>query len=80
MKQHSMKNEVFNPGFLSKSEQIGRKLWICLHLLKKSFKNGKFFMECNTFNKIYNPYHNTLELYNVLVQLRFATNKTELDI
>ena len=27
----------------------------------------------------YNPNHNILELYKVLVQVRFATTKTELD-
>ena len=29
---------------------------------------------------IYNPGHNILELYNVLVQIRFTTSKTKLDI
>ena len=28
----------------------------------------------------YNPGHNILELYNVLVQVRVATSKTKLDI
>ena len=28
----------------------------------------------------YNPGHNILELYNMLVQVRFATSETELDM
>ena len=30
--------------------------------------------------QIYNPGHSILELYNILVQVRFATSKTKLDI
>ena len=30
--------------------------------------------------KIYNPGHNILELYNILVQIRFTTSKGKLDI
>ena len=32
------------------------------------------------FHLTYNPSHNILELYNVLVQIRFSTSKTKLDI
>ena len=32
----------------------------------------------NTWN--YNPGHNTLELYNILIQVRFTTSETKLDI
>ena len=28
----------------------------------------------------YNPGHNILELYNILVQIQFTTSKTKLDI
>ena len=28
----------------------------------------------------YNPYHDILDPYNILVQVRFATSKTELEI
>ena len=28
----------------------------------------------------YNPGHNILELYNILVQIRYKTSKTKLDI
>ena len=30
-------------------------------------------------SKTYNPGHNILELYNILVRVRFTTSKTELD-
>ena len=33
-----------------------------------------------TTEGIYNPGHNILELYSVLLQVRFATSKTKLDI
>ena len=31
-------------------------------------------------NDNYNPGHNILELYNILVKIRFTTSKTKLDI
>ena len=31
------------------------------------------------FTICYNPGHNILELYNILVQIRFTTSKTKLD-
>ena len=31
-------------------------------------------------NRTYNPGHNILELYNILVKIRFTTSKTKLDI
>ena len=32
------------------------------------------------FMLTYNPGHNILELYNILVEIRFTTSKTKLDI
>ena len=43
--------------------------------------------ECTTkyenkasYNTDYNPGHNILELYNILVQIRFTTSKRKLEI
>ena len=34
----------------------------------------------NSLKAIYNPGHNTLKLYNILVQIRFTTSNMKLDI
>ena len=38
-------------------------------------KNCQFELKFGT----YNPGHNILELYNILVQIRFTSSKTKLD-
>ena len=46
------------------------------HYIEKNNNNNN-----NSFVKmIYNPGHNILELYNILVQIKFSTNKRKLDI
>ena len=37
-------------------------------------------IEFGIFELVYNPGHNTLELYNILVQIQFTTSKRKLDI
>ena len=46
------------------------------HIWSKKNQNCQFRLEFGT----YNPGHNILELYNILVQAWFPTSKTKLDI
>ena len=45
-----------------------------------TFLSFLLFVFAMSYLMIYNPSHNILELYNVLVQVRVATGKTKLDI
>ena len=45
--------------------------------LTEGFTNKLLSLHRNSY---YNPGHNILELYSVLVQVRFTTSKTKLDV
>ena len=68
---------VYNPAVpikrlkLKTFENVHKKI-----LLKAS---DKYWSSINS-KETYSPGHNTLELYSVLVQFRFTTSKTKLDI
>ena len=48
--------------------------------LKKVNENHHRILHIRIFELVYNPGHNILELYNILVKIRFTTSKTKLDI
>ena len=53
--------------------------WYCFRLILLTFLFRHYLSPtCGIWN--YNPGHNILELYNVLVQIRFTTSKKKLDI
>ena len=60
-----------------------------IHMIKKQIKrkavpsslpSKKKYPSPQRFQGSYNPGHNVLELYNILVQIRFTTSKRKLDI
>ena len=42
--------------------------------------NYQYDITCHIFQNYYNPGHNKLEFYSVLLQIRFATSKTKFDV
>ena len=76
--KHRTKTEDFPEDFFSKCDQIRRKLWIWLHLLKKSLMENFIFCAVKKYYSLATKNFPVLSIYTIKTLIRPVLTKEDL--